>query len=420
MNILVLWRTVPTQWHVSTNFLPAIIKYLNIKGNTITLICFDNNHMQENIIEELKKHCNLHIVPYPKKCESIINNFMFLLEYRRIHNPFAPFSFEMVEHLNKIISEEGFDIIFIDQTTEIYITNLCLEAKKILYLVDPLNYSSHQYLLNETRITKKLSTPISTYFQRKYDLTSYKKFDGYILPAQEHKELLQPYLNPRRKSYIIPQGIDTDFFTPDYAHSEPNTILFSGSMNYPPNVTAMRYFFENIYDLIKVEIPDLKVFIVGRNPAKEVLKYQSKDVIVTGFVRDNRDYFVKSAVVFVPIVVDDGGYKVKVLEAMAMGKPCVSTSLGIKGLYVNDGKNILIADTPADFAKNVILLLRNTDLRDTIGINARGHVEEHYSLENMCKQVNNAFQDILQERRQYNQTVAGSAGENVSHTPKRI
>ena len=335
-----------------------------------------------------------------RKYESIANNFIFLLKYRRIHNPFAPFSFKMVTRLNKIVSEEEFDIVLIDQTMEIYITNLCLDAKKILYLVDPFNYSVHQYLLNETRITKKISIPISTYFQRKYDLTLYKKFDGYILPAQEHKDLLQPYLNPKRKRYIIPQGVDTDFFAPDHSHSEPNTILFSGSMNYPPNVTAMQYFFENIYDLIKVEIPDLKVFIVGRNPTKDVLQYQSKDVIVTGFVKDSRDYFVKSALVFVPIVVDDGGYKVKVLEAMAMGKPCVSTSLGIKGLYVNDRKNILIADNPADFAKNIILLLRNPDLRNTIGVNARRHVEEHYSLENMYKQVNSAFQNILQKKHQ--------------------
>ncbi len=399
MNILVLWRTVPTQWNVSTNFLPAIIQYLHNKGDRITLICFDNNHMQEEVIDELKEHCNIHIIPYPRKYESIANNFIFLLRYWRIHNPFAPLSLKMVTCLNEIVSEEEFDIIFIDQTTEIYIANLCLNAKKILYLVDPLNYSSHQYLLNETKITKKLSISILTYFRRRHDLKLYKKFDGYIFPAQEHKDLLQPYLNPRRKSYIIPQGVDTDFFTPAHIHPEPNTILFSGSMDYPPNTTAMQYFFENIYDLIKVEIPDLRVFIVGRNPTKEILQYQSENVVVTGFVKDNRDYFINSAVVFVPIVVDDGGYKVKVLEAMAMGKPCVSTSLGIKGLYVNDGKNVLIADTPADFANNIILLLRNTDLRNTIGINARRHVEEHYSLENTCGQVNNAFLDILNEKR---------------------
>jgi len=299
----------------------------------------------------------------------------------------------MRDCMDRLIATGDYDIIFTDQTMEGYI-DYNSTSKKILYLVDPLNYSLYQYLLNETIFAKKLAISIKIFLQRRYDLTKYKQFDGYIFPSQEHEILLQPYLNAARKSYVIPQGVDLDFFNPEYHSSESNAILFTGTMNYPPNVTAIHFFFDNIYAKIKKEIRDVILFIVGNNPTKDILKYQSNDVIVTGYVKDVREYFAKSAVVITPIVVDDGGYKVKVLEAMAMGKPCVSTSLGVKGLSVQDGENILIADNPEDFARATISLLRNKNRRHLIGTNARKHVEKYYSLENMCKRIRIAFQDI--------------------------
>jgi len=423
MNILIVWRTIPTQWHVSSNFLPAIMKYLNEKGHSITLICFDNRRVQENVIEGLKRCCNVHIVPYPPKYESTLNNLFFPFKHKLIHNPFRPFSLKMMTDINKIISKDEFDIIFIEQMMEIYNLKSDLTAKRILYLADPLNHSCQQYLLKEEKVTKKLLMLISLYFQHKYELALYRKFDVYIFPAQEHRDLLQSYLDPRSKYCIIPQGVDTEFFTPDPDHHKLNTIMFSGNMSYPPNITAVQHFFENIYGHVKKEVPDLKIFIVGRDPTNEVLKYQSKDVVITGFVSDIREYFIKSAAIIVPIVVDDGGYKIKVLEAMAMGKACVSTSLGVKGLYVIDGKNVLVADDPVAFANDVILLLRDASLRRMLGVNARRHVKEHYSLESMCKQIHDTFQDILLEKHQCDSIATNTADEEqftISMGNKRI
>lgn len=184
-----------------------------------------------------------------------------------------------------------------------------------------------------------------------------------------------------------------------YIEEELQSLIFTGSMSYPPNVHAVLFFFEMIYPLIKQQIPEVKFYVVGNNPSKGILRLRSSDIIITGFVEDIRPYIAKASVVIVPIISDDGGFKIKVLEAMAMGKPIVSTSLGAKGIDVSDGENIIIAGNPKEFADRVIELLNNEQQRKRIGANARRLIEEKYSWEKMTDMLNDAFQEIAGVRR---------------------
>ncbi len=390
MNIMILWRSVPSQSDVSTNILHSVIEKLCRRGNDVSLVCFENT-VKDNDIGVLNKFCDLHVIPNPTRSESWGDIWRFFLSSGKIQSPFRRFSSKMMEKCKDLSSAKKYDLIFFDQVLENYITAFSDSSKKMLYIIDPFNYSFTQYIKNERKITRKSKFFIELCAKKLFEFPTYYIFDGYVFVSEEHKRLLERYLNPSSTCFIVPQGVDTDFFSPILDNSEPNTILFTGNMSNVPNVTAIQFFFEKIYNLVKEEIPNLKVFLVGRKPSIEVQKYASGTVIIPGEVDDIREYFSRCEVVIIPIVVDDGGYKVKTLEAMTMGKACVSTRLGVKGLVV-DNETILVADEPREFADKIISLLKNRDLRERIGKNARNHIEKYYSLKKTSEELCSIFE----------------------------
>jgi glycosyltransferase involved in cell wall biosynthesis len=169
---------------------------------------------------------------------------------------------------------------------------------------------------------------------------------------------------------IVPNGVDTSFFTPSVASPEEGSLLFTGRMNYAPNADAVCYFANEILPLVRREIPHAHLHVVGTDPQECVRRRASEAVTVHGRVADVRPYHERAAVVVVPIR-QGGGTRLKVLEAAAAGKAIVSTSLGIEGLTISQGRELIVADSPPDFASAVVLLLRNPALRADLGARAR-------------------------------------------------
>jgi polysaccharide biosynthesis protein PslH len=148
-------------------------------------------------------------------------------------------------------------------------------------------------------------------------------------------------------------------------------------MSYPPNEEAVLYFASQILPIIRNKIPEIKFYIVGRNPGAPIKRLASDLIFVTGEVVNVQDYLSKSDVVVVPILTG-AGMRIKILEAFAMGKAVVSTSVGAEGIAYTNNLDIVIGDTPADFAEKVCLLLENREMSDTLGSNARKLVEKEY------------------------------------------
>ena len=169
-------------------------------------------------------------------------------------------------------------------------------------------------------------------------------------------------------------------------------------MNYTPNVLSVIHFYSKIYPHIKRELPNLKFYVVGRDPDRRIKKLAlDPSVIVTGTVDDVRPYFSMAYAFVNPIVVDDGGIKNKVLEAMAMGKAVVSTPLGVRDIGVTGYENVVIAKNDREFAEKTVELLRDENERRRIGINARKFVEENYSWETQSKILYNVFRELINE-----------------------
>jgi len=208
-----------------------------------------------------------------------------------------------------------------------------------------------------------------------------------VTSEQEHK-----YLEPCDHVLVLPNGVDLDYFNPNFHDSsvENNTLLFMGAMNYFPNVDGVEYFAREIFPLIKQQVPTAKFVIAGMHPTKRIRRLAGPDIIVTGAVPDMRPYLNDATVCVVPLRIARG-IQNKILEAMAMNVPVVATSVSNAGINARDDQEILLADTPESFAKAVVTLLRDANLRECLAKQARQLVENRFSWDHSFKQLDVAI-----------------------------
>jgi glycosyltransferase involved in cell wall biosynthesis len=203
--------------------------------------------------------------------------------------------------------------------------------------------------------------------------------DGIVTVSEADREVLERNFGARNV-FAIPTGVDTDFFQPASEPPEDNSLVFVGAMDWLPNEDGVLFFTDEVLPRIREMIPSVRITIVGRNPSARLLErtHLHPEIRVVGRVEDVRPYVARGAVFVIPLRIG-GGTRIKAYEAMAMGKAVVSTRIGIEGLPVRDGENVVLADRPEDFAAAVSRLLQDRAERDRIGRNARAYVEGNVS-----------------------------------------
>ena len=195
---------------------------------------------------------------------------------------------------------------------------------------------------------------------------------------------------------IIPNGVDITHYQPDVSTEGPAHLIYIGSMDWYPNEDAVGFFADEVLPRIQERVPDVRFSIVGGNPSARVQKLsERKGVVVTGRVPEIKPYFAE-ATVFVVSLRIGSGTRLKILEALAMGKAIVSTSVGAEGLDLKDGEEIFIADEPIAFADAVIRLLTDASLRRRIGGNGRARVERDYDWRSIGEKLHSLYTKISQ------------------------
>jgi glycosyltransferase involved in cell wall biosynthesis len=186
-------------------------------------------------------------------------------------------------------------------------------------------------------------------------------------------------LAPKAAITWIPTGVDTDYFHPDTDRERPAHMVFSGSMDWHPNEDAVRYFLADIFPLIRAEVPDASFTVVGRNPTNDVRELAAAaGAGVTGTLDDIRPAIHDAAICVVPLRAGSGT-RLKIFEALAMGKAVVSTTVGAEGLDIEPGRHYVAADGARAFADAVIALVKNPERRRRIAAAGRDLVESRYS-----------------------------------------
>jgi polysaccharide biosynthesis protein PslH len=217
----------------------------------------------------------------------------------------------------------------------------------------------------------------------------------------DQRYLLQmaPELADRVTTVPIPAGMD---ITEQHYPAQKNTILFLAAYRHRQvNVDAALWFYREVFPLVRRELPDARFIIAGYGPPQELtsLAEQDPQVEVTGFV-DDIDRCYKEAAVFVAPILTGGGIIVKILDALAAGRPVVATSIGNEGIAAQPGRDLLIADDPLTFAAHVIKLLQDTECARTLAANGAEFVRQHYSLTSVITRLEENLAEVVKGRRQ--------------------
>jgi glycosyltransferase involved in cell wall biosynthesis len=193
---------------------------------------------------------------------------------------------------------------------------------------------------------------------------------------------------------LLPNGVDLETFAPrdhDYSHNQ--TILFTGNMDYAPNVDAVVYFTEVILPIISAKCLDIKFIIAGQRPVKKVTDLASDNVIITGFVKDLAATYNTASVVVAPLRFGAGTQN-KVLEAMALGIPVVCSNIGFGGLGITSGEGAMMQTDPTAFAQSVIDILSSEDMRTNIGQAGMRVIQTRFDWDIIAKTLEGYFESL--------------------------
>jgi glycosyltransferase involved in cell wall biosynthesis len=243
----------------------------------------------------------------------------------------------------------------------------------------------------ETAFWRKRSYKIEAAKMARYEKNALARFPRIIAVSnRDRDEMLK--MHPTSRITVVPTGVDTELYRVALSSAgDPPIIVFTGSMDWEPNIDAVEYFCRQIWPAVLAEFPNALFQIVGRNPHPRVQRLANHSIQVTGKVASVADYLSPATVVIVPLRIG-GGTRLKIFEAMAMGKALVSTSIGAEGLDVTPNRDLFLADTPEIFASSILNLLRQPDLRHNCERNA-AIVAARYD----WSKIASAFAAVLQE-----------------------
>ena len=224
-------------------------------------------------------------------------------------------------------------------------------------------------------------------------------FDYVLTVSEEDQQTIRQEFGIDHVS-TLPTGVDTDFFRPTENPSVPGRMVFVGSMDWDPNEDGIVWFLDGVYPLIQRAVPNASFVVVGRNPSSRLRAMAAKEpsIEVTGTVADVRPYLSQAEAVVVPLRVG-GGTRIKIPEAMAMGKAVVSTPIGAEGLPFLNNREICLAERPEDFARDVIDLLTQHDLRETVGTAARTAVTRNHKWDAVVDQTEECLSQLIRKER---------------------
>lgn len=387
-KILLLCHDIPSMTVGATLPLYHLIKQLGNKYD-IHLISFNSKKYDVKLLEKYLSDIDTLLIP---EYLDIKNQLKYTVKNMLSFDNIKTRSFLNYYYhpkMKKLIQEslDDKDLIITDMPMAFYVKNI--KKPKIVYAFDAVSdYNYKMYNKAETLVSK-------TYWYlnylkiHRYEQT-YNKFNSCILVNKKDKQILEKDIDTNLE--VIPNGVDTEFFRNNNEKTDPH-IVFLGDMSTPPNNDAVKYFIEEIYPkvLSKKQVP---FWIVGRNPSSYIEKVgNDSNITVTGSVEDVRTYLCPGTI-FVTPMISGTGIKNKILEAMSMNLPVVSTSIGINGIDAENYKEFILCDDPTSFADAILELSYNKDLSEKIGLEARRFVEKNYSWERSMHKMEKIIEKV--------------------------
>jgi len=368
-----------------------LIKRLSGRHN-ITMLTFGEKRAERNKLDHLKAICT-DVVLIERKDR---NKYLHLLMNLFSVAPYVVkkyYSEDLRDKVRALAGESDFDIIHCDSL------QMSLNLKGVGGLPKVLTEHNvetriwQRYAETERNPLKKAYINIQSRKMRDYEVKTCGSFDRCVAVSEVDKDILTENGSAKDVA-VVTNGVDCEYFKPQDTEVKQHRLVFTGSLDWIPNEDGMLYFLKEIYPFVKKEIPDVGITIVGRSPGGRLKELAAKDssVNLTGRVEDVRPHVAEGEVFIAPLRIG-GGTRLKILEAMAMGKAVVSTSVGAEGIDAENGKEIMIADKPEEFAQSVIRLFTDDTLKNNLGRAGLDKAKSKYDWNIIAEELDKVWQE---------------------------
>jgi len=363
-----------------------VIRALAGQGHSVTLVSFVRPEEVRHI-PALQEICEaVYTVPIHRSriadvgymIRSYLTGRPFLIE----RDDLRP----MQETVNRLVREDDFQFIHADQLTMVQFAirgasafpdkkpKVIFDAHNAVWtIVERMKENAHFFLKPVLAVEAKRI--------KQYEGGLLKTVDHVLAVTEIDRNLLEDAMhfsissrNDRVSSIsVIPIAVDTQKLRTVNRRVGSRNIVTLGTLHYPPNADGIRWFFIEVFPLVQKRVPDATLTIIGKNPPQDFIELAERNpgtINVTGYVDDLVPYLEESALMVVPVRAG-GGMRVRILEAFAYAMPVVTTTVGLEGIHGTPDHDVLVADTPADFANRTIELLQNPSLQEKLSTNGR-------------------------------------------------
>ncbi len=371
-----------------------VLEYLASAGHDITLVAFSRETDSQQAIDHLGTFCsNVYTVPIQR---STFRNIKFFIQSFVQRSPFLitrDYDQDMFDLLRTLVKETPFDAIHADQ---LWMAPYALAAqkcspKKLKMVLDQHNAV---YLVPE-RMGQNSSNPIKKWVLdiegeklSEYEISVCAQFDHVVWVTDEDRQALRRIPNGQADLITgptIPICVD-----PDSKHAidrveDSKRVTFLGGLHWPPNAEGMVWFYKNVWPQIIEQVPEAKLTVIGKDPPSELLNGDHQDSLeITGYVDDPVPYLAETAAFIVPLH-SGGGMRVKIIDGWSWGLPIISTTIGAEGIKYSPDNDIIISDTPEEFAESTIALLTDNEKANNLAAEGRRTVEENFDWQKTYK-----------------------------------
>jgi glycosyltransferase involved in cell wall biosynthesis len=409
MHILFLTQILPypptsgpkvKTWHV--------LRYLSQRGHKITLASFVRPE-ERLYIDAVKEVCaTVHAVPIRRSRVSDVGYFLRSLLSQRPFLVERDDLAEMRSVVQQVVKSEGVDVIHADQLTMTQFgfpldlnggkkPALIFDAHNAVWTITQRMKENAPFYLKpplwlETERIKQYEGMIVSEFEATLAVTEPDRI-ALLDAAHSHGGNNSGQVAPIS---VIPIAVDTDQIQPVERDKASFNMLTMGTLYYPPNADGIRWFLQQVFPLVRNEMPNATITIMGKNPPKDFMRLAEdpeSGVIVTGFVDELAPYFASSALMVIPVRAG-GGMRVRILEAFARGMPVVTTTVGLEGIDAQPGRDVLVADSPSSFAEAVLQLMQDKSLQALLASNGRQLVESRYDWQVVLGELDKTYERL--------------------------
>jgi sugar transferase (PEP-CTERM/EpsH1 system associated) len=379
------------------------IKYLS-KRHSISLMCLVDEVGDLTYREDLKKYCEKVEVVFLNKRYARLKSLISLPLGKPLSLWYF-FSKTLKQKIHQELKMNSYDLIFVFSSA---MAQYVMSIRHIPKVMDFVDVDSEKWL----QYARYTPFPLSAIYKlegkrlRNYEKLIARQFQQSLFVSESEANLFRSFFGLAETSSTssdsipaisaISNGIDYHYFKPMPENREAASLVFTGAMDYLANVDGVLYFRNEILPRIKKEIPQVRFYIVGMNPVQKIrrLEKEDKNIVVTGFVEDTRQYLSKATVFVAPLRIARG-IQNKVLEAMAMGIPVVATSMAFDGIKAVPGEALFVEDDPQEFAHKVIQLIKDPLLREKMSLQARETIEKQYDWTQSMNRLEKILENLV-------------------------